>query len=106
MGFGGRVGDRMFASKYEGLISDRLVLDKGLTGRYLPLAITFIPEELFSTFDGLVSGVGANVWSSLHRKCTLLVPTKQAEITLGGKRPKKLRLAQPLGGRGLFSSAE
>jgi len=55
MGFGGRVGDRMFASKYKGLISDILVLDKGLTGRYLPLAITFIPEELFSTFDGLVS---------------------------------------------------
>ena len=62
MGFGGRVGDRMFASKYKGLISDilraRAVLDKGLTGRYLPLAITFIPEELFSTFEGLVSGVG------------------------------------------------
>ena len=55
MGFGGRVGDRMFASKYEGLISDMLVLDKGLTGRYLPLAITFISEELFSAFDGLVS---------------------------------------------------
>ena len=48
----------MFASKYEGVISDMLVLDKGLTGRYLPLAITFIPEELFSTFEGLVSGVG------------------------------------------------
>ena len=43
---------------FEGLISDRLVLDKGLTGRYLPLAITFIPEELFSTFEGLVPGVG------------------------------------------------
>ena len=58
MGFDGRVGDRMFANKYEGVISDMLVLDKGLTGRYLPLAITFIPEKLFSTFEGLVSGVG------------------------------------------------
>ena len=48
----------MFVSKYEGVISDMLVLDKGLTGRYLPLAITFISEELFSTFDGLVPGVG------------------------------------------------
>jgi len=48
----------MFASKYEGLISDMLVLDKGLTRRYLPLAITLIPEELFSTFEGLVPGVG------------------------------------------------
>jgi len=43
---------------FEGVILDWLVLDKGLTGRYLPLAITFIPEELFSTFEGLVSGVG------------------------------------------------
>lgn len=42
----------------EGAIPDMLVLDKGLTGRYLPLAITFISEELFSAFDGLVSGAG------------------------------------------------
>jgi lysine--8-amino-7-oxononanoate aminotransferase len=55
MGFGGRVGDRMFASKYGGVISDTLVLDKCLTGRYLPLAITFISEEVFSTFDRLAS---------------------------------------------------
>jgi lysine--8-amino-7-oxononanoate aminotransferase len=58
MGFGGRVGDRMFASKYERVISDMLILDKALTGRYLPLAITFISEELFSTFDRLVPRVG------------------------------------------------
>ena len=45
----------MFASNHEGVISDMLVLDKGLTERYLPLAITFISEEVFSTFDGLVS---------------------------------------------------
>jgi adenosylmethionine-8-amino-7-oxononanoate aminotransferase len=57
MGFSGRVGDRMFASNYEGVISDMLVLDKGLAGRYFPLAITFISEELFSGFDGLLSGV-------------------------------------------------
>jgi len=35
-----------------------LVLDKGLTGRYLRRAITLISEELFSTFDGWGSGVG------------------------------------------------
>jgi adenosylmethionine-8-amino-7-oxononanoate aminotransferase len=58
MGFGGRVGDRMFASKYKGVISNMLILDKGLTKRYLPIAITFISEELFSAFDCLVSGVG------------------------------------------------
>src|SRR6478735_3473159 len=29
-----------------------MVLDKGLTGGYLPLAITLISEKLFSSFDG------------------------------------------------------
>ncbi len=33
--------------------SDTLVLDKCLTGRYLPLAITLVTEESFSRFDGL-----------------------------------------------------
>src|SRR5216110_1376381 len=36
----------------------------------------------------------------------LLAPTKQAEITLGGKMPKKLRLDQLLVGKGLFLSRE
>jgi adenosylmethionine-8-amino-7-oxononanoate aminotransferase len=48
MGFGGRVGDRTFASEYEGVIPDMLVLDKDLTGRYLPLAITLVSEKLSS----------------------------------------------------------
>ena len=56
MGFGGRVGDRIFASKYEGVMSDMLALDKGLTRQYLPMAITLITGELFSTCEGLVSG--------------------------------------------------
>ena len=32
-----------------------MILDKGLTGRYLPLAITLISEKLFSAFDGSVA---------------------------------------------------
>ena len=42
------MGDRTFASEYEGVILDMLILDKGLTKRYLPLAITLISEKLSS----------------------------------------------------------
>jgi len=45
----------MFASEHEGVIPDILVLGKGLTGGYLPLAITVISEKLFSAFDGSVA---------------------------------------------------
>src|SRR5437016_4952271 len=47
--------ERMFASEHEGVIPDILVLGKGLTGGYLPLAITVISEKLFSAFDGSVA---------------------------------------------------
>ena len=50
----GRTG-RMFASEHEGVIPDMMVLAKGLTGGYLPLAITLIAEKLFSAFDGSVA---------------------------------------------------
>ena len=50
----GRTG-RMFASEHEGVIPDMMVLGKGLTGGYLPLAITLISEKLFSAFDGCVA---------------------------------------------------
>src|SRR5438046_4964516 len=47
--------ERMFASEHEGVIPDILVLGKGLTGGYLPLAITVVSEKLFSTFDGSIA---------------------------------------------------
>src|SRR5712672_748253 len=50
----GRTG-RMFASEHEGVIPDMMVMAKGLTGGYLPLAITLISEKLFSAFDGSVA---------------------------------------------------
>jgi adenosylmethionine---8-amino-7-oxononanoate aminotransferase len=50
----GRIG-RMFASEHEGIIPDMIVLGKGLTGGYLPLAITLSSEKLFSVFDGAVA---------------------------------------------------
>ena len=50
----GRTG-RMFASEHEGVIPDMMVMAKGLSGGYLPLAITLISEKLFSAFDGSVT---------------------------------------------------
>ena len=50
----GRTG-RMFASEHEAVIPDMMVMAKGLSGGYLPLAITLITEKLFSTFDGSVA---------------------------------------------------
>src|SRR5438046_2145989 len=50
----GRTG-RMFAIEHESVIPDIMVLGKGLTGGYLPLAITVVSEKLFSTFDGSIA---------------------------------------------------
>src|SRR6266513_1705063 len=50
----GRTG-RMFASEHEGVVPDMMVLGKGLTAGYLPLAITLISEKVFSSFNGSVA---------------------------------------------------
>jgi adenosylmethionine-8-amino-7-oxononanoate aminotransferase len=50
----GRTG-RMFAIEHEAVIPDIVVLAKGLTGGYLPLAITLVTEKLFSAFDGSIA---------------------------------------------------
>jgi adenosylmethionine-8-amino-7-oxononanoate aminotransferase len=46
----GRTG-QMFACQHEGVTPDMMVLAKGLTGGYLPLAITLITEPIFSLFS-------------------------------------------------------
>lgn len=50
----GRTG-RMFAIEHESVVPDVLVLGKGLSGGYVPLAMTLTTEKLFSSFDGSVS---------------------------------------------------
>ena len=47
----GRTG-RMFACEHEGVVPDFLVLAKGLTGGYLPLAATLITEAVYNGFLG------------------------------------------------------
>jgi len=50
----GRTG-RMFAIEHEEVIPDIMILAKGLSGGYLPLAITLIIEKIFEAFDGSVA---------------------------------------------------
>jgi adenosylmethionine-8-amino-7-oxononanoate aminotransferase len=45
----------MFAIEREPVRADIVVLGAGLTGGYLPLAITLTTDEIFSRFDGSVS---------------------------------------------------
>jgi adenosylmethionine-8-amino-7-oxononanoate aminotransferase len=47
----GRTG-KMFACEHEGVIPDFLCLAKGLTGGYLPLAVTLTSERVFEGFLG------------------------------------------------------
>src|SRR6184192_909624 len=49
----GRTG-RMFAIEHEGILPDMMILAKGLSGGYIPLAITLVSEKLFSVFDGSI----------------------------------------------------
>jgi adenosylmethionine-8-amino-7-oxononanoate aminotransferase len=49
----GRTG-KMFGVEHESVIPDIMVLGKGLSGGYLPLAITLVSEKLFSVFDGSI----------------------------------------------------
>jgi adenosylmethionine-8-amino-7-oxononanoate aminotransferase len=50
----GRTG-RMFAIEHENVSPDIMVLGKGLTGGYLPLAMTLVTDEIFSRFDGSIA---------------------------------------------------
>jgi len=50
----GRTG-KMFAVQHENVIPDLMALGKGLSGGYLPLAMTLTTEKIFAEFDGSVA---------------------------------------------------
>ncbi len=47
----GRTG-RMFACEHEGVVPDLMCLSKGITGGYMPLAVTLATDEIFRAFLG------------------------------------------------------
>ncbi len=47
----GRTG-KMFACEHEGIVPDLICLSKGITGGYLPLAVTITTEEVYGAFLG------------------------------------------------------
>jgi len=94
----------MFASEHEGVIPDIVVLGKGLTGGYLPLAITLVNEKLFSAFDGSVADGKAlayghsytgNALACAAAKASLEVFEKEA--VLEALQPKIRYLSSALG---------
>jgi adenosylmethionine-8-amino-7-oxononanoate aminotransferase len=42
----------MFACEHEGVVPDILCLSKGITGGYLPLAVTLASDEIYNAFLG------------------------------------------------------
>jgi len=51
----GRTGE-LFACQHEGIDPDLMVLAKGITGGYLPLAVTMSTQEIFDAFCGEYEG--------------------------------------------------
>ncbi len=47
----GRTG-KMFACEHEGVVPDLICLSKGITGGYMPLAVTIAKEEIYNAFLG------------------------------------------------------
>lgn len=47
----GRTG-KMFACEHEGICPDMMALSKGITGGYLPLAVTMTTDEIYQAFLG------------------------------------------------------
>src|SRR6266699_2416484 len=100
----GRTG-RMFASEHEGVIPDMMVLAKGLTGGYLPLAITLISEKLFSAFDGSVADCKALAYGHSYTANALGCAAAKASLevfenegVLEALQPKIQHLSSALAG--------
>src|SRR6266513_2005107 len=100
----GRTG-RMFGVEHESVIPDMMVLGKGLSGGYLPLAITLVSEKLFSVFDGsIVNGKAlayghsytGNALGCVAAKASLEIFEKEG--VLEGLQPKIRHLTSELAG--------
>lgn len=102
----GRTG-RMFAIEHEEVIPDMVVLAKGLSGGYLPLAITVASEKLFSVFDGSVAAGKALAYGHSYTGNALACAAARAslevfqnEAVLEALQPKVRHLHLLLAGLG------
>jgi adenosylmethionine-8-amino-7-oxononanoate transaminase len=99
----GRTG-RMFASHHEGVTPDLMVLAKGLTGGYLPLAATLATEEVYSAFLGEYGEFKAFFHGHTYtanplacRAALACLEIFEREQTLARLHPKIARLGECLG---------
>ena len=89
----GRTG-KMFAIEHESVIPDVMVLGKGLTGGYLPLAITLVVEEIFLRFDGAISEGKALAYGHSYTGNALGCAAALASLEIF-KRERVLETLQP-----------
>jgi adenosylmethionine-8-amino-7-oxononanoate aminotransferase len=100
----GRTG-RMFAIEHEAVIPDMVVLGKGLSGGYLPLAITLVSEKIFSAFDGSVADGKALAYGHSYTGNALGCAAAKANLeifktenVLGHLQPKIQHLSEAIAG--------
>jgi adenosylmethionine-8-amino-7-oxononanoate aminotransferase len=105
----GRTG-RMFAIEHEEVIPDMMVLAKGLSGGYLPLAITLVSEKLFLAFNGSVAEGTALAYGHSYTGNALACAAAKASLevfqnegVLEALQPKIQHLGSMLAGLGKLS---
>ena len=98
----GRTG-RMFAIEHEAVVPDLVVLAKGLSGGYLPFAITLVSEKIFSAFDGSVADGRALAYGHSYTGNALGCAAAKASLeifetegVLGALQPKIQHLSEEL----------
>jgi adenosylmethionine-8-amino-7-oxononanoate aminotransferase len=98
----GRTG-RMFAVEHENVWPDLMVLGKGLTGGYLPLALTLATEQIFASFNGSVADGRALAYGHSYTGNALGCSAARANLAifreenvLVNLRPKIARMADLL----------
>jgi adenosylmethionine-8-amino-7-oxononanoate aminotransferase len=77
----GRTG-KMFATEHENVVPDIMVLGKGLSGGYLPLAITLTTEEIFAQFDGSVADSRALAYGHSYTGNALACAAARASLAI------------------------
>jgi adenosylmethionine---8-amino-7-oxononanoate aminotransferase len=89
----GRTG-RMFAVEHEEVVPDMMILAKGLSGGYLPLAITLITEKTFAAFNGSVADGRALAYGHSYTGNALGCAAAKASLELF-ENEKVLEALQP-----------